>query len=184
MVFPSSSNSCRMTLWSKIDAQGCRVGKILVVFNSRTLIYVLGISCNGFANCQKNKWPDLPPPLKSLDIVQKFLGNPSWTSESKERRDVASYLDLKLMEFLDRELPMNFLGLMVFAKLDVWFTALEYYSSYNVLDYFHTRGTHSAGGLGEATDVVGSSQSQESLAVKTLLEENDKLRLEIEQLKD
>ncbi|MCD7447529.1 hypothetical protein HAX54_031025 [Datura stramonium] len=42
----------------------------------------------GFAICQKNKWPDLPLPLKPLDIVHKFYGNSSRTSESKVVTDV------------------------------------------------------------------------------------------------
>ncbi|MCD7458791.1 hypothetical protein HAX54_039195, partial [Datura stramonium] len=45
-----------------------KVGKVHVVFISQNLAYVLGIADKGFATCQKNKWPDLPPPLKPLDI--------------------------------------------------------------------------------------------------------------------
>lgn len=77
----------------------------------------------------------------------------------KKRRDAASYLDLTLMELLDREMPINFPGLIisyltkvvmdvkqnhtltygflltkVFDKLGAWFTSLEYYSAYDALD--------------------------------------------------
>lgn len=65
------------------DCITSRVGKVLVVFDSSTLSYVLGISCVGFAFCPKNKWSDLLLPLKPLEIVRKFFGNPSRSSESK-----------------------------------------------------------------------------------------------------
>ncbi|MCE0481274.1 hypothetical protein HAX54_038892 [Datura stramonium] len=119
-------------------SKGCvttRVGKVIVVFDSAKLGSLLGVSCEGFVTFQKNKWPDLPLPLNPLDIVHKFSGNPSRTSMSKvlkksmspyhrflfafviknliprqERMDVASYLDLTLMELCDREIPLIFLN--------------------------------------------------------------------------
>ncbi|MCD9644936.1 hypothetical protein HAX54_033470 [Datura stramonium] len=130
--------SARKLLKGKMGCITRKVGQVLVVFNSQNLASMLGITDTGFAACQKNKWPDLPPPLKPLEIVQKFLDDPSRTSISKffkrsmylyhrylfsffirnliprqERRDAASFLDLSLMELLDQELSINFLKLIV-----------------------------------------------------------------------
>ncbi|MCD7461206.1 hypothetical protein HAX54_045529 [Datura stramonium] len=123
-------------------------------------------------------------------------------------RDAASYLDLTLMEFLDREMPINFPELIiayltkvvidvqqnhalpydflltkVFGKLGVRFTSLEYYSLYDALDSFETRGSHPIVHKGEFADGVGTSQSQEVGEVKKLHLENASLRLKIEKLK-
>lgn len=161
----------------------------MAVLDFHTLGSVLRIPCEGFSSCQKNKWPDLPSPLKPLEIVRKYSGNPSRLSDSKvykhsmydyhktlfsfvtknlvprqEHRDAASYLDLTLMELLDRKMQIDLPGLMilflikvatdvkenhalphrflltkVFAKLQVKLPALEYYSGYDALDYYENR---------------------------------------------
>ncbi|MCD7471658.1 hypothetical protein HAX54_012251 [Datura stramonium] len=84
----------------------------------------------------------------------------------QERRDAASYLDLTLMELLDRGMPINLPALMiaylnkvvhdfnqnhalpygflltsVFAKLGVKFSSMEHYLSYDAFDYYESRGT-------------------------------------------
>ncbi|MCD7467655.1 hypothetical protein HAX54_005205 [Datura stramonium] len=104
----------------------------------------------------------------------------------QEQRDAASYLDLTLMELLDREMPIDFSKLIiayltkvvtnvqqnhalpydflltkVFGKLGVRFTSLEYSSFYDALDYFEIRGSHPDGYTGESADGAGTSQSQE-----------------------
>ncbi|MCD9560709.1 hypothetical protein HAX54_019455 [Datura stramonium] len=217
-------------------SRGCvtaRVGNVLVVFDSIKLGSWLGISCSEFATCQKNKWPDLPPPLTPLEIVGKFSGDSSRTSVSKvlkrsmssyhkflftfvirnliprqERRDVASYLDLTLMELLDRGMPINLPALMiaylnkvvhdvnknhalpygflltsVFAKWGVHFSFVEHYLPYDALDYYESRGTRHVGVMGGSSSATGSSPPKENSAVLNLELENKHLRLEIEQLK-
>ncbi|MCD7463471.1 hypothetical protein HAX54_050633 [Datura stramonium] len=165
MVFPSPSHSCLTTLWSKIDAQGWTqlfYDKNAVVAKDAIVDFFNNFSITRECITSRDKWPDFPPPLKPLDIVQKFSRNPSRTSESKESRDAASYLDLTLMELLDREMPINFPGLIV---------------------SYLSKGTHPAGGLGGTFDIASSLQSKDALDVKTLLLGNERLRMEIEQLK-
>ncbi|MCE3215786.1 hypothetical protein HAX54_003482 [Datura stramonium] len=150
---------------------------------------VLGVSCDGFAIFQKNKLPDLPLSLKPLDIVCKFSRNRSKTFESKVYKKSMSPYHKFLFAFVamdvkqNHALPYGFLLIKVFEKLGVRFTSLEYYSSYDALDYYKTRETHPTDGMSDATNVAGTSQSQETLDMKMLLLENDRLRLEVEKLK-
>ncbi|MCE3214646.1 hypothetical protein HAX54_052948, partial [Datura stramonium] len=127
---------------------------------------LLGILCEGFSLCQKNQWPDFPVPLTPLDIVRKFSGNPSHTYISKvpknilspyhkllfvfvmknlvpgqECRNATVFLNLTLMELLDRGMKFNFPG-VIFTKLGIKFSSLEYFSSYDAIDFYETRGTH------------------------------------------
>lgn len=209
------------------------VGKVLVVFDSYKLGSLLGISCDGFLTCQKNRWSDLPRPLKPQDIVHKFSGNPSRSLDSKvfkksmtsyhkfqfafviknivpcqECRDAASYLDFTLMELLDQEMSINILGIIisyltkvandvkqnhslpygllltkVFETLGVRFTSLEYYSAYDALDLYETRRSRQDTVVGGPGYVAGTTLSQGSRDMANLLLENDRLRLENEQLK-
>ncbi|MCD7471937.1 hypothetical protein HAX54_012738 [Datura stramonium] len=121
-----------------------------------------------FASCQKNKWPDLPCPLKPLDIVCKFFGNPSRTSDSKVVIDVKQ----------NHALPYGFLLIKVFGKLGVHFSSLKYYSIYDAMNYFETRGSHPEGGKGGSTAVAGTSRSHEVGEMEKLY-----LKIDHEQLK-
>ncbi|MCD7461115.1 hypothetical protein HAX54_045195 [Datura stramonium] len=206
MVFPSS-DPCLAELWLKIEAQGwnslfldrnafvaktmvvdffkhfsisrgcvtAKVGKVLVVFNSATLGSLLDISCTGFDTCQKNKQPNLPSLLNPMDIVRnayKF----SCTDHFSSHQVV---IDVKR----NHALPYRFLLTKVFAKLGVRFSSLEYYSTYNALDYFETRGSHQTGGMDGSSSVAGSSPSKEPSDTMRLEMENKSLHLELEQLK-
>ncbi|MCE3050230.1 hypothetical protein HAX54_046709 [Datura stramonium] len=141
-------------------SRGCitsRVGKVLVMFVSHNL-GSLGISCDGFAFFQKNRWSDLPPPMKPLDMV---------------------VIDVKQ----NHSLPYGFLLTKVLEKLGARFPSLEYHSTYNAIDFHETKGSHPDDGVGGFTDVSGTSHSHGVVEMEKLHLENDFLHMENEKLK-
>ncbi|MCD9643888.1 hypothetical protein HAX54_031772 [Datura stramonium] len=81
-------------------------------------------------------------------------------------------------------LPYGFSLTRVFAKLGVQFSSLEYYSTYDALNYFETRCSRQVGGMGGSSSVVGSSPTKEPYDTVRLQIENKSLCLDIGQLKD
>ncbi|MCD7467822.1 hypothetical protein HAX54_005465 [Datura stramonium] len=190
-----------ISLISFLFQKGCitsKVGGVLVVFDPHKLGSLLGIPRKGFTSCEKNKWSGLPPPLKPLEIVCKFFGNPSRTSDSKVFKKSMSPYHRFLFAFViknllpgqeyrdvkqNRAIPYWFLLTKVFGKLGVCFTSLEYYSVYDALDYFETRGSHPENGKGGSPTVAGTSSPADDGEMRKLHQEIDRFLEENKQLK-
>ncbi|MCD7467999.1 hypothetical protein HAX54_005769 [Datura stramonium] len=150
-------------------------------------------------------WPGLPIPLKPLDIVRKFSGNPSRTSDFKvpkylmstyhkllfvfvmknlvpyqQRRDAASFLDLTLMELLDREMKINLLGLMISYLTKVAFDVKQNHSllyGFLLTRVFDKMGIHFGTSAPQFVG-FGTDPSVASMDMAKVLLENECLQLE------
>ncbi|MCD7455460.1 hypothetical protein HAX54_028232 [Datura stramonium] len=135
-----------------------------ILFSTKTLVCKLKLPCvlGSVSHTRAHRNNHGGNPVTSgllIDLKTRFRVKPF--SERKllkgnGSKGCSSYLDLTLKEFLHREMPINFPGLIVFVKLGARFTSLEYYSSYDARDYFETRGTHPAGDSGGTSDIAGS----------------------------
>lgn len=99
---------------------------------------ILNVPTGGWRHYVKGSWPPLDNFPSALDISRKFSGNPLLPSHRRvmknemsplyqfyfdvvhkiilprqERRTVASFLDLTLMELLDSEIPIDLLQLII-----------------------------------------------------------------------